>query len=173
MSSTKKVFLALLVSISILYILLLFVVDILNSFNVYGRIFRCESKLKVISEAMNLYQADWDGQWPESLEAMKKYYPYNRIPVCPGNRNEQETNDYQSYYYFKPKVEECVPVCWDSNPHYNIRRNLIPDTKKWNVLFSDGHIEELNEKELFGELSQLSKTNPDVLKVLNLLNEKE
>ena len=173
MSSTKKRFLIFLVAISILYVILLFMVDVANSGNVYSRVLACENQLKMIAKAINLYQADWDGQWPESLEVMKKYYPYNRIPMCPGNRNEQETDDPQIYYYFKPKVEEVVPICWDSKPHCNKKAKIIPTIKIWNVLYSDGHIEILSKRELSHELSQLSKTNPDVLKVLNLLNEKE
>lgn len=168
----KKIFIGILVAILILYFLLLFIEDAFNSSNISGRMLGCENQLKMIAKAMNLYRIEWDGQWPESLEAMKKYFvPPNRIPKCPGERNEDETSDYRIYFYFKPKVEEVVPVCWDSKPHYNKKAKLFPSIKKWNVLYSDGDIERLFERELLRELSQLANTNPDVLKVLNLLDE--
>lgn len=132
----------------------------------------CENYLKTIAKATNLYQADWDGQWPESLKVMEKYYPYKRIPTCPGNRNDEETSDRWIYYYFKPKVEEVVPVCWDSKPHYNKKAKLLPSIKMYNVLYSDGHIESYSETEIFLELFQLAKTNPEVLKVLDFPTEK-
>lgn len=133
----------------------------------------CENTLKMIANAAKLYQDEWEEQWPPSLIELGPYYEGkynpgpNSIPKCPGNRNEQETHDSSEYYYYPPKVDEVVPVCWDSIPHYNPQEKLIPSVRSWNVLYSDGHIERFNnERELFRELFLLAKTNPDVLKVL-------
>ena len=171
MSRNKKIFIGILVAIFILYFFLLLLGDFLNSANVYSRMLRCENYLKVIAKAIESYKAEFDNQWPESLEAMEKYYPYNRIPTCPGERSEQEGSDRWIYYYFKPKVEEVVPVCWDSKPHYNTKAKIIPAIKQWNVLYSDGHIERLNKDGLTKELENLAVSNPDVLKVLQILND--
>ena len=134
----------------------------------------CEDTLRMIAKAINLYQSDLNGQWPDSLVEMEPYYKGkykpgpNSVPKCPGDRNESASE----YYYFKPLSQKLVPVCWDSKPHCT-KGVLLPDTFSWTVLYSDGHIERLSKRKLIRELNQLAKTNPDVLKVLNLLEEKK
>ena len=171
----KAVYWLLLIFIGlVLSIFLLILINSPNMINSQGSKLMCENTLKMIAKAVNLYQAEWDGQWPPSLLELGPYYEGiyspgpNRIPDCPGDRNEKETHDSSKYYYYPPKTGEIVktvPVCWDSKPHYT-KLFLLPDTFLWTVLYSDGHVERVNKKELFKELSSLSKTNPDVLKVL-------
>jgi hypothetical protein len=170
--TTIKIISTLLVIIMILYFLLLSLGDVSQHVNTKARILLCENHLKIIAKAIILYQDDWNGQWPESFEAMKQYYEDpNYIPKCPGNRNDQETSDSWDYYFYKPRIKGIVPVCWDSKPH-RFREAFLPDRLVWNVLYSDGHVESLEQNEFLKALEILAATNPDVLKVLNLLGEK-
>jgi competence protein ComGC len=169
----KILFRLLLIFLSlIICIFLLILIDSPSMINSQATKILCENRLKIITKAINLYQTEWDGQWPVSLLKLGPYYDDpNRIPRCPGDRNEQETHDSSEYYYFPPKTDEIVPVCWDSKPH-RTKSFLLPDTFLWNVLYSDGNIKRLNKRKMILELSRLAKTNPDVLKVLNLLGVK-
>jgi hypothetical protein len=142
--------------------------------NTYGRIYFCENQLKKIADAIVLYKTDYNGQWPSSLLEILPYYykeeykpGISRIPKCPGNRNEKEESDEWEYSYFPPKVNEIVPVCWDSKPHH-IKSRFLPDSYIWNVLYSDGHIERLNEDGLFRALFGLAASNSDLMKMLHL-----
>jgi len=168
MRNNNSIFIAIVFIILIPFAILVLIADFANSANVYGKMLLCERNLNAIAKAIESYKAEFDSQWPESLEVMEKYYQYNRIPKCPGNRNEQETSDPWIYYYFKPLDEGIVPVCWDSKPHYNKRAKFFPSIKQWNVLYSDGNVESLSEKDVFRELFILAKKNPDVLKILEL-----
>ncbi len=170
----KVLFRLLLIFLGLIFCLLLLVfINSPSMINSQGTKLLCENRLKIIAKAINLYHAEWDRQWPATLLELGPYYDDpNRIPKCPGDRNEQETHDSSEYYYYPPKVEEVVPVCWDSKPHHT-KLFLFPDSFLWTVLYSDGHVERINKRKLISELSRLAKTNPDVLKVLNLLDEKK
>jgi hypothetical protein len=162
----------------ILLVFFVFYVLIINTFlinNAASHMLMCKNTLKMIYNASIQYRARFKGQWASSLIDLEPYYEGkykpepNRIPKCPGDRNLQETSVSSEYIYFPPKIEDNVPVCWDGKPH-QIRGFFFSDTLLWNVLYSDGHIKRLNKDELIQELSRLAKMNPDVLKVLNLLN---
>ena len=155
---------------TILLILFIIYVFIINAFligNAASHMLMCENTLEMIADASNQYRANSDGQWAPSLVELEPYYKGkykpdpNNVPKCPGDRNESTSE----YYYFKPLSQKVVPFCWDSKPH-RTKGFILSDTFLWTVLYSDGHVERVNKKELFKELSSLSKTNPDVLKVL-------
>jgi hypothetical protein len=145
--------------------------------NSYGSKLMCENTLKMIANAAKLYQDKKDGQWPPSLLELGPYYEGkykpgpNSIPKCPGGGSLTGDTADSDYIYYQPIANEVIPVCWDSKPH-RTKGVLLPDTFSSNVLYSDGHIERLSERELFRELFPLAKTNPDVLKILNYPDEK-
>jgi hypothetical protein len=179
MSIPKILFRLLLIFLGlILFCFLLILINTPNIMNSYNSKLMCENTLKMIANAIKLYEAEWEGQWPPSLLELGPFYEGkykpgpNSIPKCPGDRNEHETSDPSEYYYFPPNVEEVVPVCWDSKPHYT-KVVLWPDSFMWNVLYSDGHVERLSKEELIKELVRLAETNPDILKILNSLNERK
>ena len=178
MKTRKLIFrliLVFLILFACLFLLILINTPLIGSYA--GSMLMCENTLKMIANAARLYQDEWEGQWPPSLLELGPYYEGkykpgpNKIPRCPGNGTLTGDTGSSDYFYYLPTTGEIVPVCWDSKPHL-CRGVLSPDTFSWNVLYSDGHIERLNERELFRELFLLAKTNPEVLKILNYPDKK-
>ncbi|MBN2589593.1 MAG: hypothetical protein JXA96_07015 [Sedimentisphaerales bacterium] len=56
-------------------------------------------------------------------------------------------------------------------PHHIVQRGNRRQELLWNILYSDEHIGSIEEKELLKELEKLATLNPDVLKVLQILND--
>ena len=169
-----RVMLIFLVFISCIIVLTL--INTPNIMNSYSSKLMCENTLKMIANAAKLYQNEWEGQWPPSLLELGLYYEGkykpepNNIPKCPGGGSFSGDTSSSEYHYYQPKVAEVIPVCWDSKPH-RTKGVILSDTFSWNVLYSDGHIERLSKKKLIHELSQLAETNPDLLRVLQILND--
>jgi hypothetical protein len=111
---------------------------------------QCLQTLRAIASAIEVYRADHGGSLPPSLLEVKSciqgtyIHGPNGVPICVGNRNEKEDGEYAQYIY-DPVVssERIRPICWDSKPH-RMKLIILPDVLKWNVLYTDGHIETLN-----------------------------
>jgi len=162
--------------ISILIFLFLFLSALVKS-NTLGRLLVCEDTLKVIFHAIELYRADFNGDQPPSLWELKPYiekrylHGEQGLPRCVGNRNEDETSDTWEYCYCPSLSKEIRPICWDSQPHC-LKSLLGPDIYIWNVLYSDGRVERLHEREFFRELSILISNKPDLLTQMKIADER-
>lgn len=162
--------------ISVLIFLFLFLSALVKS-NTLGRLLVCEDTLKVIFHAIELYRADFNGDQPPSLLELKPYiekrylHGEQGLPGCVGNRNEDETSDTWEYCYYPSLSKEIRPICWDSQPHC-LKSLLGPDIYIWNVLYSDGRVERLHEREFFRELSILISNKPDLLTQMKIPDER-
>jgi len=80
----------------------------------------------------------------------------------------QEGSDTWNYVYNPSLSSSNIrPICWDSKPH-RIKHLFLPDSLKWNILYSDGHIETLNHRKFFKELLRFVSKKPDVLAKMEL-----
>ena len=162
--------------VSALVFVFLFLNALVGS-NTIGRLLVCENTLKEIARAIELYRADFNGALPPSLLELKPYiekrylHGEQGLPRCVGNRNEDETSDTWEYCYYPSSSKEISPICWDSQPH-RMKSLLGSDIYLWNVLYSDGHVERLHEKEFFRELSILISNKPDLLTQMKIPNER-
>ncbi|MBN1803650.1 MAG: hypothetical protein JW837_00225 [Sedimentisphaerales bacterium] len=157
---------------------LLFISEIAYKSNAGAHILACEKTLIAIGHAFETYRANHKGSLPSSLlelkDCIKEKYPSDSagIPICVGNRNEDETGD-TSYYVYNPSLStnENRPICWDGKPH-RIRSRLIPDTYIWNVLYADGHIERLRKRNFLGLMNSIGISEPNYISAKDYENGK-
>ena len=171
----KKLVLVLVIVGCSLVVLWCAFLDFTYSINVHAHRLMCENTLKEIAHAIELYRADWDGVLPLSLLELNPYveekyrgFGPKGIPRCPGDRGEDETSDSWDYVY-QPSLSNIAvrPICWDSKPHHS-KGIVLPDVVRWNVLYSDGHIETLNDRKFFKELLRFVSRKPDALAKMEL-----
>ena len=170
----KKLVLVLVIVGCSLVVLWCAFLDFAYSINAHAHRLMCENTLKAIARAIELYEADFDGALPPSLLELNPYVEkkYRRSGPkgirCPGDRGENETSDSWDYVY-QPSLSNIAvrPVCWDSKPHHS-KGIVLPDVVRWNVLYSDGHIETLNHRKFFKELLRFVSRKPDVLAKMEL-----
>lgn len=134
----------------------------------------CENTLKTMARAFELYLADHEGVYPPTLVELgpyvkEKYRPGpGRAPSCPGSRGEDETPTSWAYVYRVPSNNEGVmPICWDSKAHRRIGI-ILPDMFRWNVLYSDGHVDRLSDREFLRELAKVAAGTPSILEGMEL-----
>lgn len=163
--------------ISALVFVFLFL-DALVGINTRGRLLVCENTLKAVACAIELYRADFNGALPPSLLELKPYiekrylHGEQGLPRCVGNRNEKEGSNTWSYVYDPALSNNHVrPICWDSKSH-RIKHLFLPDSLRWNILYSDGHVETLNDRKLFKELLRFVSKKPGALAQINLPDER-
>lgn len=134
----------------------------------------CENSLKTVWAAIELYRADENGRFPPSLEKIKPYLTGrycngpDGLPVCPGSRGEDETGVLSPYEYHVPSGDGGIqPVCWDSKAHI-LEGSVLPDLFRYNVLYSDGHIDALNEQEFVRQMARFFADKPAILGQIEL-----
>jgi hypothetical protein len=119
----------------------------LRNVNTMAWVLTCKNHLKDIWQSIEQYQEDWDGSFPQSLSQINTQ---NSIPKCPG--------DSWDYCYLAPSDKGIKPLCWDSQTHYH---KFDHKPYKRNVLFSDGHIESLDEKDFFRIMQKYGISDPN------------
>jgi len=108
---------------------------VMRNVNTMAHVLTCENELKDIWQHIDQYREDWDGTFPQSLSQI---YTQDEIPKCFGSSQE--------YCYLALVEKRIRPLCWDSETHCH---KFDHKPYKRNVLFSDGHIESLYEKDFF------------------------
>ena len=121
----------------------------LRNVNTMAWVITCENRLKNIWQCIKQYKEDWDGSFPQSLSQLA-LYTEDSLPECPGESS--------AYCYLAPSDRLIKPLCWDSKTHYH---KFDKKPYKRNVLFTDGHIESLREKDFFQLMKKFGISNPD------------
>jgi prepilin-type processing-associated H-X9-DG protein len=138
----------------IIFICFFIILDSLSLINTTARVLGCVNNLKDIWQYIEQYKVDWDGSLPQSLSQLDFY---GDLPRCPGDREKDETSRSWDYCYLAPSDKGIKPLCWDSETHhYKIKKPY-----KRNVLFTDGHIESLDEKDFFRLMQKYGISDPN------------
>jgi hypothetical protein len=147
---TKKKLALILILVPCSPVIIVAMLQLLNIFNIANDAshrLTCRNELNAIWYAIDLYRQDNNGVFPPTLLEVSTYLPERyrpgpgRSPSCIGNRGDDETTVSWEYSYIAPSANNgIVPVCWDSQPH-RCKGGLLSDMLRWNVLYSDGHVE--------------------------------
>lgn len=125
-----------------IYIAGILVTDIGIAERVSSEIDQCRKHLEEIGRALPAFQARY-GRAPQHLAEL---YQKMKIPLCPAHRDQLDGG----YTYRPPRGRGGRRmVCWDTQPHVYNYRYLKPFRRAYrNVLFSDGTVETLEEKQV-------------------------